>query len=309
MKALLVGWFSFENSDSTAGDFLVCDVVREWLEEAGWECDVALAAPFTGGVSLTEVAPAEYSHAVFVCGPFMRNRLEAEFLARFADHPVAGINLTLPIPLVEWNPFDVLLARDSSEEAHPDLAFVARPSHVPVAGVCLVEPYDGAIVDVANAAVADLMASRHAAAVPIDTRLDINTTGLRTKAEVESLISRMDLLVTTRLHGTVLALKHGVPALAIDPEPGGAKIKRQADTIGWPVVFTADQLDVRALQDAFDYCLSDEARATADACTARARTLIAAAKGPLIEAMKQAQRPSLRRHARRTFVATHGLRP
>jgi hypothetical protein len=307
MRALLVGWFSFENSDSTAGDFLVCDVVREWLEEAGWQCDVALAPPFTGGVSLATAAPSDYSHAVFVCGPFMRNRLEAEFLARFADHPVIGINLTLPVPLVEWNPFDVLLERDSSEGAHPDLAFVARTSPVPVVGVCLVEPYDEAMVSVANAAVAELLATRHAATVSIDTRLDVNTTGLRSKDEIESLISRMDLLVTTRLHGTVLALKHGVPALAIDPESGGAKIKRQCATIGWPVVFTVDHLEPRALQDGFDYCLSDEARTTANACAARARALIAAARGPLIEAVKQASTSGSRRDARRAFAATHGV--
>jgi hypothetical protein len=30
---------------------------------------------------------------------------------------------------------------------------------------------------------------------------------------------------------------------AIDPEVGGAKIMRQAEAIGWPVVFTVDALD------------------------------------------------------------------
>jgi hypothetical protein len=41
----------------------------------------------------------------------------------------------------------------------------------------------------------------------------------------------------------VPTLKDGVPAVAIDPVSGGAKIRRQAATLGWPVVFDADALD------------------------------------------------------------------
>ena len=106
--------------------------------------------------------------------------------------------------------------------------------------------------------------------VPIDTRLDINSTGLRTPAEVESLIARMDVVLTTRLHGMVLALKNGVPAIAIDPIAGGAKICRQAETIGWRLVFTVDALTDQALQEAFDYGLTEAARAKARECCNRA---------------------------------------
>ena len=70
--------------------------------------------------------------------------------------------------------------------------------------------------------------------VKIDTRLDTNQTGLRTPAEVESVIRKMDVVMTTRLHGLVLAIKNGVPVIAIDPVAGGAKIKRQAESIDWP---------------------------------------------------------------------------
>jgi polysaccharide pyruvyl transferase WcaK-like protein len=41
-------------------------------------------------------------------------------------------------------------------------------------------------------------------------------------------ISRLDLVITMRMHGLVLALKHGVPALAVDPVAGGAKVTAQA---------------------------------------------------------------------------------
>ena len=78
--------------------------------------------------------------------------------------------------------------------------------------------------------------------------------------------------MTTRLHGLVLALKNGVPVVAIDPEAGGAKLARQAKTVGWPICFIADELDSRALEDALDYCLTDDAQAPwRRACAERAR--------------------------------------
>ena len=259
-RALVAGWFSYSDSDSTAGDFLASDVVCEWLTEAGFTCDIALAPPFTGGVDLDRVDPAAYSHAVFVCGPFMPNRLEAEFASRFASCTIVGVNVSLPVPLEQWNPFHLLFERDSNRSSSPDISFASHEPGVPVVGVCLVEPYGGADTAAANAAIERLVASKQIAVVPIDTRLDVNTTGLRTKAEVESLLARMDVVVTTRLHGTVLALKHGVPVVSIDPEPGGFRLKRQAEALGWPVIFTVDALDDAALRAALDYCLTDVAR-------------------------------------------------
>ena len=281
VKALIAGWFSFENSDATAGDLLACDVVCEWLAHAGIPADVARASPFPGGVDLRRVDPAEYPIVVFVCGPFMPNAWEAGFLGRFAHAFVVGVNLSMPVPLEEWNPFDVLLERDSSRTSRPDLSLLAGNPLVPVVGVCLVEPYDEAVVPVANAAVERLLARREMAVVRIDTRLDINTTGLRTKAEVESLLARMDAVVTTRLHGTVLSLRNGVPALVIDPEIGGGRIRRQAEVMGWPIVFTPDMLDETRLEDALTWCLSGPAREQARRCAVGGASKLATMPSPM----------------------------
>ena len=309
MRALIAGWFSFENSDFTAGDLLACDLVSEWLEAAGFSCDVSVVAPLSGGVDLSEVDPKQYSHAVFVCGPFMKNALEARFLGEFADCAVMGVNLSLPVPLSDWNPFDLLVERDSSRGAHPDITFLSNQAKVPVVGVCLVEPYGGAIVEVANAAIDQLLSSREMAVVRIDTRLDINSTGLRTKSEIESLLGRMDAVVTTRLHGTVLALKNGVPALVIDPEPGGARIRRQAETIGWPAVFTVDALETRGLQRALDYCLTQEARAKARECSERAIAILASVREGFINDVKGIRAPGTGRRNRKEFAIEHGWTP
>ena len=123
-------------------------------------------------------------------------------------------------------------------------------------------------------------------AVEIDTRLDTNSTGLRTPAEVESLIARMDLVLTTRLHGLVLALKNWIPAVVIDPVAGGAKVQRQADTIGWPLIFAADAVNDDLLQKAFDYCLTASAKAKAKECSERAVKALYEMRQHFISALK-----------------------
>ncbi|HXK33326.1 MAG TPA: polysaccharide pyruvyl transferase family protein [Dehalococcoidia bacterium] len=262
-RVLVAGWFSFEGMGATAGDIISRDLACEWLRSAGHDVDIAVAPPFTGGVDWRGVEPADYAQVVFVCGPFGNGWPVAEFLDRFRGCRLAGLNLSMIEPVEVWNPFDVLIERDSSRRARPDLTFIAPPARVPVVGVVLVHPqseYAGAMHQEANDAVARLVASRELAAVPVDTRLDVNETGLRTPAEVESLIARMDCVVTTRLHGMALAIRCGIPPLVIDPFAGGRKVQAQAQALGWDVAFTADSLDDERLSQALDYCLSDAAR-------------------------------------------------
>ena len=109
--------------------------------------------------------------------------------------------------------------------------------------------------------------SQPVAVVPIDTRLDIpNKGGLRTPEEIESLIARMDMVVTTRLHGMVLSLKNGVPVLAVDPITGGAKITRQANVIGWSNTLIIDNLDNENLLIGYRYCFTIDAKEKAKEC-------------------------------------------
>lgn len=273
MRTLVAGWFSFEEMGATAGDLLARDLACEWLERSGHHYDVAFAPPFSGDVDWRFVDPKNYSHVVFVCGPLGNGSPVAELLQRFAGCRLVGLNLSMLEHLDAWNPFDLLLERDSSATSRPDISFLSRRTCVPVVGVVLVHPqseYKGGMHQGAHDAIHRLIISREMSVVPIDTRLDVNSTGLRTPREVESLIARMDAVLTTRLHGIVLALKNDVPAIAVDPIAGGAKIRRQAETIGWPLAFTADALTDEALQQAFDYCLTEDARAKARECGERA---------------------------------------
>ena len=110
------------------------------------------------------------------------------------------------------------------------------------------------------------------AVVEIDTCLDPdNRTGFRSPAQIEAVISKMDLVVTTRLHGLVLSLKNGVPVVAVDPVKGGQKVLRQAETLAWPHRFTPETASEKALSDAIFKCLRPGAAAAAREVGERAR--------------------------------------
>jgi hypothetical protein len=282
---LVAGWFSYERGGATAGDLIACDVARGWIESAGLECDVAMVFPFSSEVNLQDAKPEDYSQVVFVCGPFGKYPLEKHFLRQFAGRKLIGLNLSMGGYDTFWNPFSVLVERDSSAITRPDIVFASQQPLVPVVGVCLVEPYDGADVPQANAAISRLLASRELAVVPIDTRLDRNRFGLRTSSEVESLFARMDAVVTTRLHGLVLSLKNGIPVVALDPEPAGGKITRQAEAIKWPSTFRVGTATDRDLCDALDYCLTPAGRHNANASRTVAIQAMAAVRDEFTAAL------------------------
>ncbi len=291
-RVLVTGWFSWSDQTVTAGDLLARDVACRWIREAGREFDVANAPEFGEGVDWRLVDPAMYSDALFVCGPVEAGRRLDYLLGQFGGSRWMGLNVTMLRPLESWNPFHKLIERDSSVTARPDLAYVAEAEAVPIIGVVLVERYGPEYPErdrqpEAREAVERLLGVRPAVRINIDTRLKTNETGLRTAAEVESAIAGMDAVVTTRLHGLVLALKHGVPVLAIDPVAGGAKISQQAAVIGWPVVRTGDQLDKADLGAALDYCLTEEARELARTCATRAKAGLETVRREVVGALGQ----------------------
>jgi polysaccharide pyruvyl transferase len=295
-RVLVTGCFSWSDAGATAGDLLARDVACRWLREAGRDYDVANVPELGDGVDWRRVDPLCYSDVVYVCGPIENSRSMSHLLERFSRSRWTGLDVTMLRPLETWNPFDVLFERDSSAVARPDLAFVAHHDSIPLVGVVLVEPYPPEYPEhdrqtQAREAVARLLESRPAVRIQIDTRLPTNELGLRSAAEVESAIAGMEVVVTTRLHGLVLALKHGVPALAIDPVAGGAKITQQAATVGWPVVQSSGDFLEDELTAAFDFCLTREARQLAGECAARATAVLESTRREVISSFRPRATP------------------
>lgn len=277
-RVLVGGWFSLDDGGATAGDLAALDVVRSWLDETGCDHDVALAPAFGHGVQWRAVRPADYATLVLVCGPVSPRLATWQLVTRFASCRLVAVDVSVVDEPEAYGRFAAVMARDGAGEPLPDLAFATSLGRIPVVGVVRVHAQfeygeRGRHTDV-DRLIAEHLASRPLVTVPVDTQLDANLGGLRDASEVVALIAKLDAVVTTRLHGLVFALRAGVPAAAIDPVSGGAKVAAQARAVGWPHVVTADALDDDALRRLVDDCLEPSARSLALACAERARTRI-----------------------------------
>jgi len=134
--------------------------------------------------------------------------------------------------------FDLILARDGYRSpprrglATAAVAASARPV-VPVAGVALTygqgEYGQRRRHDMVTERITGRLGSKTCASVQLETRLDIRDWRLCSITEAfMSQLARLDIVVTTRLHSLALALSAGVPALAVDPVPGGGEVTAQA---------------------------------------------------------------------------------
>jgi Polysaccharide pyruvyl transferase len=273
LRALVAGWFSIHDGGATAGDLLVRDVLCEWLDEQGVMYDVAQERKLGPGVDWFRVSPERYSHLIFACGPIGSNLAVRELIDRFAKCRRVAINVSITAE-TEWKPFDLLLARDGDGYPRADIALSAPIVRPPVIAVVKMEEHPGARVDLAHKAFARLLASRDAAAFAVDTVLEPGTPGRRTAGEVLALIARADVVLTTRLHGLVLALRQGVPGLALDPVPGGAKVLAQAQALAWPAAAAINAIDDSELERLLAWCLTSDAREKAIACAKTASAAI-----------------------------------
>ncbi|MFJ9780074.1 polysaccharide pyruvyl transferase family protein [Amycolatopsis sp. NPDC101161] len=260
MRVLLTGWASFLHGEATAGDVLSLRAVGTALAQAGIDHDVVWSPGFRPGTRhLPDSPPEDYTHVVFACGPVHGPQVRS-LHDRYA--PCRRIALGVSVPDPEdpaATGFHRIFPRDDG--VTPDLSLAAPVSKTPVLGVVLAphQPeYGGAgrhdeVHDALTAWVAGLDCAR----VPLDTRLaHEDWQRCATPDQFVSLLSTMDAVVTTRLHGLVLGLKAGVPVVAVDPVAGGGKVTAQAKALGWPVVAAEDAGDTALLDARLKSCLS-----------------------------------------------------
>jgi hypothetical protein len=270
MRVLLTGWASFLHGEATAGDVLSLRAAGLALTEAGIDHDVAWSPGFRPGARhLPDAPPEDYTHVVFACGPVHGPQV-CSLHERYAAcrRIAAGVSVPDPEdPAVTG--FHRVLARDAGGTAEPDLSLAAPVSATPVLGVVFAphQPEYGSAGrhDEVHHALAGWLAGLDCARVPLDTRLaHEDWQRCATPDQFVSALSKMDAVVTTRLHGLVLGLKAGVPVVAVDPVAGGGKVSAQAAALDWPVV-TAEAAGEAALLDArLKWCLSADGRGAVD---------------------------------------------
>lgn len=277
-RALIIGHFS------TIGDIDSLDYVRGVLDEQGIAYDILPYKPkfvddIAGATVISRVDPAAYTHLIAVCGPLWPELLDkwGVALEHFAHCTRIGVNLTMVLPLDAWNPFHLLLERDSSRATRPDITFLQPTRRAPLVGLCTIarqreygeRQQHGRAIALMKA----LIDARGLAAIGIDTRWPKgrNAGGLGSPAAVMAVIDKLDAMLTNRLHGMVYALKAGVPVLAIDPVRGGDKVVAQAAVLGWPAVTTVEDATADKMAELLDWCLSATGREAAKGVAERAR--------------------------------------
>ncbi|MGQ1797441.1 polysaccharide pyruvyl transferase family protein [Kocuria oceani] len=273
MRTLVVGWSSVLHGEATAGDVLAMDAVADALGAAGVPHDVAWSAVMCppGGLRLDDADPGRYTDLVFVCGP-ATGRSIAELHERFAHcrRIAVGVSVLDPGDPVTAG-FHRVIARDRpGAGAHRDLAARPVPQAVPVLGVYLTSGQQeyGARRrhETTRSGLEAWLGGLDAARLPLETRLDPRDWRLpATAAQVGSVIARLDAVVTMRMHGLVLALRAGVPVLAVDPVAGGGKVTAQARAWDWPAVVGPEELGADLLEEQLRWCLSEDGRKAAQA--------------------------------------------
>lgn len=293
-RALLTGHFS------TIGDIESLEIIQAWLDEIDIPYDVApffesVHAQMPGTCNPTQVDPGAYSHLVMICGPVWKEQLaKLEFdFSRFSQCVRIGVNVTL---LETWNPFDVLLERDSDRVTRPDLTLFAETGSATVVGRCLAykqSSYAGREEHEQAWKLFDNLIRKHDfAAIDIDTRWYLDKNGLRSPAHFISAVRRIDLLLTNRLHGMVYALKAGVPVIVIDAVRGGAKVSAQADAIGWPQCIPIERAVPERLDTAVEWCFSPRAQEVIRSCRESVIPKLWTVKGDFLAALGAEITPS-----------------
>jgi hypothetical protein len=271
MRVLLTGWASFLHGEATAGDVLSLRAAGAALAAAGIDHHVAWSPGFRPGARhLCDAPPEDYTHVVFACGPVHGPQLR-ELHERYGACRRIAVGVSVPDPAdPAATGFHRILPRDGGGTAEPDLALGAATSATPVLGVVLAphQPEYGAAGrhDEVHDALTGWLAGLDCARVPLDTRLaHEDWQRCATPDQFVTTLSKMDAVVTTRLHGLALGLKAGVPVVAVDPVAGGGKVTAQGTALGWPVFAAEDTGEPALFDERLAWCLSAAGRARAGA--------------------------------------------
>ncbi|TIS89691.1 capsular polysaccharide synthesis protein [Mesorhizobium sp.] len=263
---ILLCWYGSLKDNGTIGDLYAVQSVAARMEALGMtfrHLTASTAFQISGErVALEELVGDYRTTLVFVCGPVIKDHPIVEtVIRRFPSVRKIGVSISLfdqnHINYVQ--PFDVALAREGGGQRFEDVAILApwqvtpkreRRSNEPlVVGLVLrgeqseygpqrsLHDRTGAL----TRHVLDSLASNYQVkTVEIEHHL---TRSGRAPAEIEALYSRCDLVLTSRFHGAILAMRNEVPFIAIDQIRGGGKLTNLLSTSGWPFVYRIEDAE------------------------------------------------------------------
>ncbi len=255
------GSWSHDRSYMTIGDVRSVEGVGLRLESIGFNVCVLYENGIYPGNKIRSIAYDEIVIAntlgfVFICGPLHAYGKANEFFAAFHEIPRIAVNVSkVPIDFAVEAHFDLIVWRDSADVRTFDNAMDPRAGE-PVLkeevrsgiGVCLVSDQGeygeaGKLSTKVKELIYDALEKTRENSFDISTIL-----GSRNIKDVELEFFRPELIITTRLHGSLFALGHETPVIAIDQIRGGAKVSRiVGDELGWPYTYKIDNLNLNEI--------------------------------------------------------------
>lgn len=289
-RDLLVAWYGSFDGNGTIGDLLAMQSVVTHLAGLGYNVFHASAGEVrvvgSDRVQWQAVSSEDFDAFIFVCGPILKHHPNSQALfSRFDDIHKIGVSVSLfPAHHVNhFDPFDQVLAREGKSGRFEDVAILApasiyRPLRTrkksPTIGVslrgkqseygvdlCLWEQTEKLVNEAANLVIEQL-----------GGRIVIIENHLRksrlSQEEIEAQYADCDLIITSRFHGAMMALRHLVPFVAIDQIEGGAKVLNLVGATRWPFVYEVGTIDpARLVSDAFRLLLGEMDRELFDVRT------------------------------------------
>ena len=268
LRIVLAFWGSFE-SDGTIGDEVSAKSLFCSLVKNGYSVDVISWKDlnWANAIKPTEVEYRKYSKFIFVCGPVIPHY--QPLIALLANASAAGcITIGFSVSLFKksdgeiYNPFDIVFPRESEFEVGSDLAVLEKTSAQPVKVQNIVKVglvlrgwqkeygpdncYWKPVEEVIKEAL-DLFGRDKSVEIKI-----IDHQLYRSKWSIEEYdlaYNSCDLLITTRFHGAIFAIRNNVPFLAIDQIRPFAKVTRLLQHIDYPFKFSYSNFDLKVCLD------------------------------------------------------------
>lgn len=261
---ILVCWYgSFGHG--TIGDLFSAQVITNFLQQNDYNFHQCSFKDFFGivgkNVDLEKCNSDNYDVFIFVCGPIMKEHPNlGDLFLKFKNCITIGIGVSLfeKNHFNFFNPFDHYFAREGGECNYDDVALLApkypktiskRKNNELIIGVslrgkqaeygienCLDELADSSILKAAQT----IAENNKGRVIFIENHL------IRAKMEpdkIDAAYAQCDLVITTRLHGSMISLKHSVPFIAIDQIKGGAKLWNILGDKKWPYVYKIEDID------------------------------------------------------------------
>lgn len=269
-RRILLTWYGSFAGHGTIGDLRSMESVATHLHARGHQvlhatADPECVIPGTQRVQWEHISHDQFDLGIFVCGPILSfHPLTNALFDWFGAKPLIGVGVSLLArdDAGYANPFSAVLARQGRDTDYADVAIVAPPPEEPPRtststqiGVSLrghQTEYGEErcraddVATLSAAAIDEALSKFGGVATTIENHL--TRAGLSPDG-IEVMYLDCDLILTSRFHGAITALRHGVPFIAIDQIAGGAKVFDLLAPLGWKHVYRIDELEQRALTE------------------------------------------------------------